>query len=149
MSLTDQLMTDMKVAMKSHDKTSLSVIRLLKSALMNKKIEVGHDLTTDEENQVVVSQMKQQKDSLADFEKGGRADLVAATKEQMTVLEQYMPQQLSESELQQIVQKIATDIGAESKTDFGKLMKAVMAEVHGQADGSLVSKVVKDSLQEG
>lgn len=147
MSLTDQLMTDMKVAMKSHDKTGLSVIRMLKSALMNKKIEVGHDLTADEENQVVVSQMKQQKDSLAEFEKGHRDDLVAETKAQMAVLQNYMPQQLSEAEVRQLIQQTATDIGAESKADFGKLMKAVMAQVKGQADGSLVNKIVKEVLQ--
>ncbi|UQS81532.1 GatB/YqeY domain-containing protein [Bombilactobacillus folatiphilus] len=146
MSLTDQLMTDMKVAMKGHDKVGLSVIRMLKSALMNKKIEVGHDLTTTEEQQVVVSQMKQQKDSLVEFQNGHRDDLVAQTKEQMAVLDKYMPQQLSESAIRQLVQQTATDIGAESKADFGKLMKAVMAKTKSQADGSVVNQIVKEVL---
>lgn len=97
MSLTDQLMTDIKTAIKSHDKTALSVIRMLKSALMNKKIELGHVLTDQEEAQVVASQMKQQKDSLAGFQKGDRGDLVAQTQAQMKVLQQYLPQQLSKA----------------------------------------------------
>lgn len=147
MSLTDRLMTDLKSAMKSHDKTALSVIRMLKSALMNKKIELGHDLNAEEENQVVVSQMKQQKDSLAEFEKADRSDLVADAKEQIKVLSQYMPQQLSETEVQQIVQQTADKVGATSKADFGKLMKAVMSQVKGKADGTLVNRMVKDLLQ--
>lgn len=147
MSLTDQLMTDIKTAMKSQDKTALSVIRMLKSALMNKKIELGHVLTDQEEAQVVASQMKQQKDSLADFQKGGRDDLVAQTQAQMKVLQQYLPQQLSKSELQQIVQQSAAEIQATSAADFGKLMKTVMPKVRGRADGSLVNQIVKAFLQ--
>lgn len=147
MSLTDQLMTDIKTAMKSQDKTALSVIRMLKSALMNKKIELGHVLTDQEEAQVVASQMKQQKDSLADFQKGGRDDLVAQTQAQMKVLQQYLPQQLSKAELQQIVQQSATEIQATSAADFGKLMKTVMPKVRGRADGSLVNQIVKAFLQ--
>lgn len=147
MSLTDQLMTDIKTAIKSHDKTALSVIRMLKSALMNKKIELGHVLTEQEEAQVVASQMKQQKDSLADFQKGGRGDLVAQTQAQMKVLQQYLPQQLSKAELQQIVQQSAVEIQATSEADFGKLMKTVMPKVRGRADGSLVNQIVKAFLQ--
>lgn len=147
MSLTDQLMTDIKTAMKSQDKTALSVIRMLKSALMNKKIELGHVLTDQEEAQVVASQMKQQKDSLADFQKGGRDDLVAQTQAQMKVLQQYLPQQLSKAELQQIVQQSAAEIQATSEADFGKLMKTVMPKVRGRADGSLVNQIVKAFLQ--
>lgn len=147
MSLTDQLMTNIKTAMKSQDKTALSVIRMLKSALMNKKIELGHVLTDQEEAQVVASQMKQQKDSLADFQKGGRDDLVAQTQAQMKVLQQYLPQQLSKAELQQIVQQSAAEIQATSEADFGKLMKTVMPKVRGRADGSLVNQIVKTFLQ--
>lgn len=147
MSLTDQLMTDIKTAMKSQDKTALSVIRMLKSALMNKKIELGHVLTDQEEAQVVASQMKQQKDSLADFQKGGRDDLVAQTQAQIKVLQQYLPQQLSKAELQQIVQQSAAEIQATSAADFGKLMKTVMPKVRGRADGSLVNQIVKAFLQ--
>lgn len=147
MSLTDQLMTDIKTAMKSQDKTALSVIRMLKSALMNKKIELGHVLTDQEKAQVVASQMKQQKDSLADFQKGGRDDLVAQTQAQMKVLQQYLPQQLSKAELQQIVQQSAAEIQATSAADFGKLMKTVMPKVRGRADGSLVNQIVKAFLQ--
>ncbi|MGL5884522.1 MAG: GatB/YqeY domain-containing protein, partial [Bombilactobacillus sp.] len=137
---------DLKAAMKSHDKTALSVIRMLKSALMNKKIELGHELNSEEELQVVVSQMKQQKDSLAEFEKAHREDLVADTKAQMQVLSQYMPQQLSEAEVQEIVQQTAAKIGATSKADFGKLMQAVMPQVKGKADGNKVNQMVKDLL---
>lgn len=146
MSLTNRLMTDLKAAMISHDKTALSVIRMLKSALMNKKIELGHELNSEEELQVVVSQMKQQKDSLAEFEKAHREDLVADTKAQMQVLSQYMPQQLSEAEVQEIVQQTAAKIGATSKADFGKLMQAVMPQVKGKADGNKVNQMVKDLL---
>ncbi|NUF98029.1 GatB/YqeY domain-containing protein [Lactobacillus mellis] len=146
MSLTNRLMADLKAAMKSHDKTALSVIRMLKSALMNKKIELGHELNSEEELQVVVSQMKQQKDSLAEFEKAHREDLVADTKAQIQVLSRYMPQQLSEAEVQEIVQQTAAKIGATSKADFGKLMQAVMPQVKGKADGNKVNQMVKDLL---
>lgn len=114
---------------------------------MNKKIELGHVLTDQEKAQVVASQMKQQKDSLADFQKGGRDDLVAQTQAQMKVLQQYLPQQLSKAELQQIVQQSAAEIQATSEADFGKLMKTVMPKVRGRADGSLVNQIVKAFLQ--
>ncbi|NVY95844.1 GatB/YqeY domain-containing protein [Lactobacillus sp. DCY120] len=147
MSLTNQLMIDMKLAMKGHDKTSLSVIRMLKSGLMNKKIELGHELTAAEEAQVVASQMKQQKDSLAQFIQGQRQDLVDQTKAQMAVLEKYMPQQLSADEVQQFVNQKAQELQATTKADFGRLMKAVMPELKGKADGQLVNKIVKELLK--
>ena len=86
-------------------------------------------------------------DSLAEFEKAQREDLVADTKAQMQVLSQYMPQQLSEAEVQEIVQQTAAKIGATSKADFGKLMQAVMPQVKGKADGNKVNQMVKDLLQ--
>lgn len=146
MALTEQLMADMKAAMKSHDKTTLSVVRMLKSALMNKKIDLGHELSSAEESQVVSSQMKQAKESLTEFKKAGRQDLVKDTQSQIDVLTKYMPKQLSDDEVKKIVQDTASEIGASSKADFGKLMKAVMPKVKGKADGSVVNSMVKSLL---
>ncbi|MHA8137720.1 GatB/YqeY domain-containing protein [Lactobacillaceae bacterium Scapto_B20] len=147
MSLTDELTTDLKAAMKAHDKESLGVIRLLKSALTNEKVKVGHDLTAEEEANVVMKEYKQRKESIAEFKKGNRDDLVAEQESQLKVLDKYVPAQMSEDEINQVVKDTIAAVGASGKADFGKVMGAVMPKVKGKADGSLVNKAVKELLQ--
>lgn len=147
MSLLETLNQDMKTAMKAKDKTTLSVVRMLKSAVMNEQINLGHDLTNDEEVAVLSRELKQRKDSVTEFDKGGREDLSAQTKAEITVVEKYMPAQLSEDEVKQIVADTVTEVGAQSMADFGKVMGAVMPKLKGQADGKLVNQTVKGLLK--
>ena len=147
MSLLETLNQDMKIAMKAKDKTTLSVVRMLKSAVMNEQINLGHDLTNDEEVAVLSRELKQRKDSVAEFDKGGREDLSAQTKAEITVVEKYMLAQLSEDEVKQIVADTVAEVGAQSMADFGKVMGAVMPKLKGQADGKLVNQTVKGLLK--
>ena len=146
MSLLERLNKDMKQAMKNKEKDKLSVIRMVKSALQNEAIKLGKTLTEDEELTVLSRELKQRKDSLQEFEKAGRTDLVDKVKEEITVLELYMPKQLSEEELVQIVKETIAEVGASSKADMGKVMGAIMPKVKGKADGSLVNKLVQQHL---
>ncbi|SFA54113.1 hypothetical protein SAMN05216169_103925 [Anoxybacillus pushchinoensis] len=146
MSLLERLNNDMKQAMKNKEKDKLSVIRMVKSALQNEAIKLGKTLTEDEELTVLSRELKQRKDSLQEFEKAGRTDLVDKVKEEITVLELYMPKQLSEEELVQIVKETIAEVGASSKADMGKVMGAIMPKVKGKADGSLVNKLVQQQL---
>ena len=146
MSLLERLNNDMKQAMKNKEKDKLSVIRMVKSALQNEAIKLGKTLTEDEELTVLSRELKQRKDSLQEFEKAGRTDLVDKVKEEITVLELYMPKQLREEELVQIVKETIAEVGASSKADMGKVMGAIMPKVKGKADGSLVNKLVQQHL---
>lgn len=147
MSLLETLNEDMKTAMKAKDKPTLSVVRMLKSAVMNEQINLGHDLTADEELAVLSRELKQRNDSLAEFKKANRDDLVANTSAEIEVVKKYMPAQLSEEEVKKIVQETVTEVGAQSMADFGKVMGAVMPKLKGQADGKIVNQSVKQLLQ--
>ncbi|QNQ82177.1 GatB/YqeY domain-containing protein [Lactobacillus sp. PV037] len=146
MALTDTLMEDMKTAMKNRDKEALTTIRSIKAALMNYKIKVNHDLTAEDELSVLSSAMKQRKESLEEFEKAGRKDLVKQTKDEIKILEKYMPKQMTPEELEATVAEVITEVGATSKKDFGKVMQALMPKIKGKADGSQASAVVGKKL---
>ena len=146
MSLLEQLSSDLKTAMKAKDKLRLAVIRSLKTALTNAKISAGQDLSSDEELSVLSSQLKQRKDSLADFEKGDRADLAEQTKAEIEIVQAYLPEQLDEAAVVTIVDEAMQATGATSKADFGKVMQYVMPKVKGRADGAMVNQVVKSKL---
>lgn len=147
MSLLATLNEDMKTAMKAKDKPTLSVVRMLKSAVMNEQINLGHDLTADEELAVLSRELKQRNDSVSEFKKAGRDDLVTSTSAEIEVVKKYMPAQLSETEVKKIVQETVTEVGAQSMADFGKVMGAVMPKLKGQADGKIVNQSVKQLLQ--
>lgn len=146
MALTDTLMEDMKSAMKNKDKEALTTIRSIKSALMNYKIKVNHDLTPEDELTVLSSAMKQRKESLEEFEKAAREDLATQTRNEMKILEKYMPKQMTPEELEATVDEVITETGATSKKDFGKVMQALMPKIKGKADGSQASAVVGKKL---
>ncbi|EPI00724.1 YqeY-like protein [Enterococcus faecalis 13-SD-W-01] len=137
----------MKSAMKAKDKESLQVIRMIKSSIQNEQIKVGHDLTDDEELSVLSREMKQRRDSLREFEQAGRDDLAEKVKSEIAIVEKYMPEQLSEDDIRQIVQEAINQTGAASAKEFGKVMGAVMPKVKGKADGNLVNAIVKELLQ--
>jgi uncharacterized protein len=147
MSLLERLNNDMKQAMKNKEKDKLSVIRMIKSSLQNEAIKLGNkELSEDEELTVLSREMKQRKDSLHEFEKAGREDLVEKLRIELTVVEAYMPKQLSEEELLEIVKNAISEVGATSKAEMGKVMSAVMPQVKGKADGTLVNKLVLQHL---
>ncbi|MYZ65923.1 GatB/YqeY domain-containing protein [Lactobacillus salivarius] len=146
MSLLESLQKDMIAAMKAKDKVKLGTIRMLKAAVVNKQIEVGHDLSSDEEIAVLSRELKQRKDSLEEFKNAGRDEAVQNLKNEIKVVESYLPEQLSEDEVKTIVQETIDQVGATSKADFGKVMGAVMPKLKGKADGKLVNATVKELL---
>ena len=147
MSLLERLNNDMKQAMKNKEKDKLSVIRMVKSSLQNEAIKLGNaELSEEEELTVLSRELKQRKDSLHEFEKAGREDLAEKLRTELAVVELYMPEQLSEEKLAEIVKETISEIGAKSKADMGKVMAAIMPKVKGKADGSLVNKLVQQHL---
>ncbi|MBY6274135.1 MAG: GatB/YqeY domain-containing protein [Caldibacillus debilis] len=147
MSLLERLNEDMKSAMKNKEKERLSVIRMIKSSLQNEAIKLGKSqLSEDEEMTVLSREVKQRKESLQEFKKAGRQDLVEKTEKELAVVSQYLPQQLSEDELRQIIRQTISEVQATSRKDMGKVMAAVMPKVKGRADGSLVNQIVQKEL---
>lgn len=147
MSLLERLNDDMKQAMKNKEKEKLTVIRMLKAALQNESIQAGHrPLTEDEELTILSREVKQRKDSLHEFEKAGRQDLVSKIQTELTYVNEYMPKQLDEAELSVIVDEAIAETGASAKSDMGKVMAALMPKVKGKADGSLVNRLVQQKL---
>ncbi|MEQ2526236.1 GatB/YqeY domain-containing protein [Robertmurraya yapensis] len=146
MSLLERLNQDMKQAMKNKEKDKLSVIRMVKASLQNEALKLGQELSEDEELTVLSREVKQRKDSLHEFEKAGREDLVEKIRTELQYVEEYMPQQLTEEEVSKIVQESIAEVGASSKAEMGKVMAAIMPKVKGKADGSLVNKLVQQHL---
>jgi len=147
MSLLERLNNDMKQAMKNKEKDKLSVIRMLKAALQNEAIKLGNKgLTEDEELTVLSREAKQRKDSLQEFSNAGREDLAEKIRTEIKYVELYMPQQLTEEEITNIVKETIESVGATTKADMGKVMGALMPKVKGKADGALVNKLVQQHL---
>ncbi|MBS9334639.1 GatB/YqeY domain-containing protein [Fructobacillus sp. M1-13] len=146
MSLLEQVQEDMKTAMKAKDKMTLGVVRQIKSAVMNEQINVGHDLTEEEELSVLSREVKQRKESIAEFKDGGRDDLAADTQAELDVLAKYLPAQLSEEEIKQVVADAIEKTNATSPKDMGKVMGIVSAKTKGRADGKVVADTVKKAL---
>lgn len=146
MSLLQQLTSDMVSAMKNRYKETLNVVRMLKAAVQNEQIELGHDLSANEEIAVMAREYKQRKESLEEFEKAGREELINQAKNELAIVEKYMPKQLSKDEVTKIVKEVIDELNASSMKNFGQVMGSVMPKVQGQADGKLVNQVVKEQL---
>ncbi|MDV2883974.1 GatB/YqeY domain-containing protein [Alkalihalophilus pseudofirmus] len=146
MNLLERLNVDMKNAMKNKDKQKLSVIRMVKSSLQNEQIKLGRELTDDDSLTVLNRELKQRKDSLHEFEQANREDLASKLRDEIAVLEDYMPEQLSEDEVSEIVKETMAEVGASTKADMGKVMGAIMPKVKGKADGGLVNRLVQQHL---
>lgn len=147
MTTKEKLTADMKQAMKDREagKLRLTVIRMLRSDIRNAEInnKGKEELTEEEVLAVIMKAVKMRKDSLADFEKADRKDLVDQTKAELEILEDYLPKQLTDEELTDIVKKAVEETGATSMKDMGKIMKVVMPEIAGRADGGRVNKIVR------
>jgi uncharacterized protein YqeY len=147
MKLSERINTDISSAMKARDQARLSALRMLKAAIMNKGIEKGHDLDDAEVLVVVASLVKQRRDSIEQFDKAGRADLVAKETGEIKVLEQYQPPAASMDEIDAAVVAAIAETGAASAKDMGKVMKAVMPKLAGKtADGKTVNEAVRKRL---
>lgn len=147
MSLQKQVMDKMKEAMKSKDTVALTALRALKSAFMLANTEAGAgELSEAEELKIIQKQVKQRKDSATVFTEQGRNDLAEPELAEAAVLEQFLPEALSEGEIGNIVEKTITDVGADGMKDMGKVMGIVSKQLAGQADGKTISAIVKAKL---
>ena len=153
MSLLQTIDDDYKAAFRSGDKETISVLRLLKTALTNEEIakrsktgEREVKLTDEEALAVVKRQVKQLEEARDLFAQGGRPDLVAKNEAEITILKKYVPASASEEQVREAVARVISSLGAVSPSDFGKVMAAAMQELKGKADGTVVSKVVKEEL---
>ncbi|MFC3745447.1 GatB/YqeY domain-containing protein [Paenibacillus sp. GCM10012306] len=147
MNLSDRLNEDMKQAMKSKDKFTLSTIRMVRSTIKYLEIDLKRTLDDSEVLDILSREIKQRKDALQEFETAGRDELAASTKAEIEIIIKYLPEQLSEEEIKVIVQQTIQETGASSKSEMGKLMSALMPKVKGRADGKLVNQVVQQFLQ--
>jgi uncharacterized protein YqeY len=143
--LTEQLSQDLTAAMKAKDDVRTGALRLLLSATRNKRIELGHDLSDDEFLAVVGKEVKQRKDSIAQYTQAGREDLVKEEQAELDIISDYLPEQLGPDQVALEVEKALTSTGASSSSDMGKVM-AALGHLKGQADMSEVSKIVRQKL---
>lgn len=147
MSLKDKLMDDLKTSMKSKDKVRKDVVTMVRSAVKQKEVDERVELDDQDIIEIISKQVKQKRDAIEDFKKGERDDLVQLTENEVKILLEYLPEQLSEEELTELVKTAIAQVGATSMKDMGKIMGNLMPAIKGKADGSLVNKIAKDYLK--
>ena len=149
MSIKDLLTEDMKQAMKDKEsgKLRLSVIRMAKASIKNLEIDQKRDLTDEEVVTVLMKEVKMRKDSLEEFAKAGRTELVEQAEQEIAVLKKYLPEQLSNEELRELVKASIAETGAAAAKDMGKVMAAVIPKTKGRADGKRINAMVRELLQ--
>lgn len=147
-SLKDKISSNLKEAMKKRDALSVGSLRLILAAIKNREIEKRGELADDECQKVLMSLAKQRGESIELYQKGGRKDLVDKETFELKLIESFLPEQLSDEELDLIVKEVAAEVGASGQKDVGKVMKALGPRVRGRADGKRMSEVVKRRLQE-
>lgn len=148
MSVTDIIAGDFKEALKSGDKTKVSVLRMVKASIKNREIEKGASLADEDIQAILRSFVKRARESIEQFSKAGRTDLAQKEKDELEIIQNYLPRQLGEEEVKTIIRDAIAEAGATGPKDMGKVMKAVMAKCKGQADGKLVNVMVKEMLEE-
>ena len=146
MSLKETLNNDIKTAMKAKDKETLAVLRMIKTAVQAAEIDKKEELNAEEELTILAREAKQRRESLAEFVKAGRDELVEKTEAEIEIVERYLPKQLSVEEVKEVIATVAEKIGATTQKEFGKLMGAVMQELKGKADGNVIKEQVKAHL---
>lgn len=144
--MRNKLLTDLVTAMKSQDKETLSVLRMVKGAMQLEEINLKHELSDDEFTSVVSKQIKTRKESITEFEKAGRTDLIEKTTKEIEILNKYMPEQLSEEEVLKVIDEAFENVKPSTQSDMGKLMGYVNPKLKGKADMSFVSKTIKERL---
>jgi len=148
MDINAKINEDMVTAAKAKDKIRLSAIRMLKTALHNKEIDLMRPLNETEAMQILSALVKQRKDSIEQFAKGGRPDLVEKEESELKILQEFMPAQMSDEDVEALIKKAIADVGALSVKDMGKVMKIVMPQITGKADGKAAGEKVKALLSQ-
>ncbi|MBX2977621.1 MAG: GatB/YqeY domain-containing protein [Ignavibacteriaceae bacterium] len=147
MSLKDKINEEIKSAMKSGDKLRLETIRSIRALILEfEKSGLNKELTHEEELKMISSSVKKRKDAIEQFTNAGRTDLAQKEEAELAILMEFMPKQMSEAEVIEIVKKIAGDLGVSGKQDFGKLMPVVIKELKGKADGKIIKSIVENVL---
>ncbi|MBD2022278.1 GatB/YqeY domain-containing protein [Leptolyngbya sp. FACHB-36] len=150
MSLKDRIAEDIKTAMRAKDKIRLETVRSIKNAILEKEVSVRPsgqtELTEAQEMDVLVQLSKQRRDSIAQYQQAGRTELVDQESQELTILEEYLPKQLSDTEISQVIDEIVAQVGATSAKDMGKVMGPAMQQLKGKADGKKVQELVKAKL---
>ncbi len=146
MSLEEKLVEEMKQAMKSNDKLRLSTIRMIRSGVKNKEIELRKKLEDEEIERVIQVMVRKGEESVEQFQTGGRTDLVEKEKKEIEILKSFLPQPLSQEEILKIIDQSIQETQASSPKDIGKVMKSVMPKIAGKADGKLINQLVKERL---
>jgi len=150
MRLKEQVTEEIKNAMKAKDKLRLETLRSIKKAVLEKEVSVRpsgqEELTEAQEIELLVQLAKQRRDSIAQYEQAGRSDLAEQEAQELVILEEYLPKQLSDDEVAQIIDEIISQVGATSAKDMGKVMGPAMQQLKGKADGKKVQDIVKARL---
>jgi uncharacterized protein YqeY len=146
MTLEERLVEEMKQAMKSSDKLRLSTIRMIRSGLKNKEIELRKKLEDEDVVKVIQAMVRKGEESVEQFQTGGRMDLVEKEKKEIEILKSFLPQPLSREEILKIIDQSIQETQASSPKDIGKVMKSVMPKIGGKADGKLINQLVKEKL---
>lgn len=146
MSLKERLATDLKEAMKARETLKLSVLRMVKAAAKNQEIEKGHELNDDEFVEVLAKEVKLRRDSLIEYEKADRPEATETIKREISILMEYLPQQMTRDEIKALVKKVVAEVGAQSSKEMGKVMGKIVPLTKGRADGKLVNEIVNKVL---
>ena len=144
--MREKILNDLKEAMKNQEKTKLAVIRMVKGAMQMEELNLKRPLTDEEVVMVISKQIKTRKESIVEFEKGNRQDLIDQTNAEIEILNTYMPEQLSEEEVLKIIEEAFNEVNPTSPSDMGKIMGLVSPKLRGKADMSYVSKTIKEKL---
>ncbi|WP_066495329.1 GatB/YqeY domain-containing protein [Abyssisolibacter fermentans] len=146
MSLKEKLMDDLKQSMRQKNKLRKNAITMVRAGIKQKEVDERIQLNDEQIIEIISKQVKQKKDSIESFEKGGRDDLVENTKKEIEILMEYLPEQLSNEEIEAIVKEVVHEVNATSMKDMGKIMGKLMPRIKGRADGSVVNSYVKQIL---
>lgn len=144
--MREKILNDLKEAMKNQEKTKLAVIRMVKGAMQMEELNLKRPLTDEEVVMVISKQIKTRKESIVEFEKGNRQDLINQTNAEIEILNTYMPEQLSEEEVLKIIEEAFNEVNPKAPSDMGKIMGLVSPKLRGKADMSYVSKTIKEKL---
>jgi uncharacterized protein len=148
MTLSEKIRNDMLIALKEKNSVKVDIFKMVLASLKNAEIENGKELDANSQEQIVRKEVKKLRDAFEQYTENGREDLAKKEKEQLDILETYLPKQMDEAEVRFFVEEKAKELGAESMRDIGKVMGIVMKELQGKADGGMVNNIVKDVLNE-
>ena len=144
--MRQRILDDIIAAMKAKDKDKLTVLRMIKGAMQLEEINVKHELNDEEMTRIISKQIKTRKDSIVEFEKGNRQDLIDAVKKEIEIIEEYMPEMMNENEINKIIDEVFEEIKPTSSSDMGKIMGKISPILKGKADMGLVNKLIKERL---